>query len=115
MRIAFRLSSARACRALNSFVAPALVLTTALFAGCGDGNTSGDDSGGTGGGGSGGGNVIKLTKDNNFSATSTLMISTADLASGQDVTLHWGTLTKDIQGHAVNPATDINQVTFVPA
>ena len=115
MRIAFRLSSARVCRALNSFVAPGLVLSASLFAGCGDGNTNGDDTGGTGGGGSGGGDVIKLTKENNFSATSTLMISTADLASGQDVTLHWGMLTKDIQGHALNPATDINQVTFVPA
>jgi len=115
MSIASRLSSTRASRALNSFVAPVLVASAALLVGCSDGNSPGDDTGGTGGGGSGGGNTVKLTQANNFTAMSSLMISSAPAASGQDLSICWDQLTTDIQGHAVTPATDINQVTFVPA
>jgi hypothetical protein len=115
MRIAFRLPSVRASRALTSFVAPALVATAALLVGCSDPNSPGDDTGGTGAGGGGGGDAIKLTQVNNFSATSTLTPMQVPLAPGEDIKLCWDQLTKDIQGHAVNPASDINQVTFAPA
>ena len=116
MRIAFRLSSARVCRALNSFVAPALVLSASLFAGCGDGNTNGDGTGGAAGSGGGsGGDVLALNQTNNFSATSTLTIPPMPAAAGQNITICWDKITKDIQGHALNPATDINQVTLAPA
>jgi len=101
---------------LNSFVAPALVLTTALFAGCGDGNTNGDGTGGSAGtGGGSGGDVLTLNQTNNFSATSTLTIPPMPAAAGQNISICWDKITKDIQGHTVNPATDINQVTLAPA
>lgn len=116
MRIAFRLSSVRASRALTSFVAPALV-ASAFLVGCGDGNGTSDGTGGSGAGGgsSSGGNTVKLTQANNFTAMSTLTISSATAPAGQDFSICWDQLTTDIQGHTVTPATDINQVTFVPA
>src|SRR5690349_12275103 len=104
MPIASKLSSTRASRALNSFVAPVLVASAALLVGCGDGNSPSDGTGGTGGGGSGGGNTVKLTQANNFTAMSSLMISSATAPSGQDFSICWDQLTTDIQGHAVNPA-----------
>src|SRR4029079_12024772 len=112
--------SVRASRALNSFVAPVLVASAALLVGCSDGNSTGDDAGGTGSsGGTGGGssnpNALKLTPANNFSATSVLTPAQVQAAAGQNISICWDKIMVDIQGHAVNPATDINQVTFVPA
>ena len=94
-----------------------LVASSALFIGCGDGNSPSDGTGGTGaGGGSSGTNNLKLTQANNFKVTSSsLAISPLTAPAGQDFSICWGQLTKDIQGHALNPATDINQVTLVPA
>ena len=117
MRIAFRLPSTRASRALNSFVAPVLVASAALLVGCSDGNGTGDDAGSTGGtgGGTSNPNALKLTQANNFSATSVLTPAQVQAAAGQNISICWDKIMVDIQGHAVNPATDINQVTFVPA
>jgi hypothetical protein len=115
MRTASRLSSVRASRALNYFLAPVLLGSATLLGACGDGTGSNDGTGGSGAGGGTGGNTVTLTQDNNFKATSTLAVTKVDVAPGQDITLDWSMLTKDIQNHSLNPAMDINQVTLVPA
>jgi hypothetical protein len=112
MRIASRLSSARASRALTSFVAPALV-ASAFLVGCGDGNGTNDGTGGSGAGGGSSADTLMLTQANNFTADSHLTIPPITAAAGADVQICWDGVTKDIQGHALTTA-DINDVSFIP-
>lgn len=113
MSIASRLSSTRASRALNSFVAPVLVASAALVVGCSDGNSPSDGAGGTGGGGGSNADTLKLTQANNFTAVSSLKIPALTAAAGADIQICWEGVMKDLQGHPLTTA-DINDVSFIP-
>jgi hypothetical protein len=108
MRNGFRhLFVARSTRVLSSFSIPALVGLSALAAGCGgDGNTSRPPD-------LGGGDTFKVTDPNNFSSMSSLMIKNVPVPAGEDLKVCWKGLTKDILGHTVDPAKDINDVSFI--
>lgn len=109
MRNGFRHSfAARTSRVLTSLGAPALVGLSALIAGCGSNDNTGNappplTSGPT----------ATVTAANNFSSTSTLTIPPVSVPPGADLNVCWSTLTTDIQGHTVDPKKDINDVSFI--
>ncbi len=55
-----------------------------------------------------GGSTLKLANANNYDFTGSLDIKPYPLAEFSDVVIDWSGLTKDLQGHDLNPATDLN-------
>lgn len=107
MRNGFQHSfAARTSRVLCSFVAPALVGSSALLAGCSDGATVSPPP-------LGDAPTIMVTKDNNFSSMSSLTIPPVSVPPGEDFKICWDKLTTDIQGHPVDAKKDINDVSFI--
>jgi hypothetical protein len=108
MRNGFRhFFTARTSRVLSSFGVPALVGLSALVAGCSSSTKTSSppvlD----------GGDTLKVTDVNNFSSKSTLTITSMKVPPGEDLKVCWKDLTKDIQGHTLDPAKDINDVSFI--
>jgi len=108
MRNGFRhLFTARTSRVLSSFGVPTLVGLGALVAGCSSNtptkSTPPLDAGDT----------VKVADENNFSSTSSLKITSVPVPAGEDVQVCWDKLTTDIQGHTLDPAKDINDVSFI--
>ena len=58
------------------------------------------------------GNAV-IKDENNYTTTSTLTIPHVETAPGADLTVCWTTLATDLLGHAVDPVTDIDAVTFL--
>jgi hypothetical protein len=57
---------------------------------------------------------IEITESNNYITTeSALVVDTFEVAAEDDIEVCWDEISVDIQGHAVNPAEDINMVSFV--
>lgn len=97
-------------RALRVLSAPALVALASLLAGCSSGGDSPPAPTGSGGGGT----VVKLAQSNNYTFTSSLTPPPGTpVAAGEDLQVCWTDVTKDIQGHPVNAAKDINDVSLI--
>jgi hypothetical protein len=58
------------------------------------------------------GNVV-LRDTNNYTSQSTLTIPVVQTAPGADLDICWGNLSKDILCHALSPAMDIDNVSFL--
>jgi hypothetical protein len=103
------LTVSRRSRAFTSLAVPTLVALSALAAGCsGGGSGDDDDSSGTTA------NSIAIKDENNFTTlTSKLNLPTVDTAPASNLDIDWASVTKDLQCHAVNPATDIDAVLFL--
>ena len=71
-----------------------------------DGDAADDDDDDDDGSCSGG--SVTLTDENNYVFSGTLDIQSYPLKEFSDVLFDWGGLTKDLQGHDLNPATDID-------
>ena len=82
----------------------ASLILPALFGAC-SGTSGGSDAGVTS-------NAV-IKNENNYTTTSKLTIPHVQTASGADLTVCWTTLATDLLGHAVNPAVDIDGVTFL--
>lgn len=52
--------------------------------------------------------ILRLTDANNWSYSGALTIDTVEVQTGQDVELLWDGLTEDIQGHAMDPQTEVD-------
>ncbi len=57
--------------------------------------------------------TFTLTDANNYSYESTLTASVQEVGLAADFSVDWSTLTSDLLGHDVNPATDVSYVWFV--
>jgi hypothetical protein len=84
-----------------------LSIVAPLAASCG-GGTSNSDGGGTGPVG----NVV-MRDVNSYTSVSSLTIPIVPTASGADLEVCWGGITKDILCHDVSPTADINNVSFL--
>jgi len=87
--------------------------------GSGSGGSSGNGSGGSNGNGSGGSsmacNTSKVTanESNDYKFSSTLMFPTVDVKPKTNLTIDWGDLSKDFEGHSLDAKKDINQILFI--
>jgi hypothetical protein len=95
----------RAPRASFSLIAPAVLAT--VVSGCGDS-----------GGGSSPPPVIqdpsvKIEPEHNYSFTSSLTVPEVTTAAGTSMHVCWDQVATDVQGHAVDPTADINDVSLV--
>ena len=79
-----------------------------LAASCGGGGTNNPDGGGT----TPVGNVV-MRDVNSYTSVSSLTIPIVQTASGANLEVCWGGITQDILCHAVTPAADINNVSFL--
>lgn len=100
-----------------------LLCGLALAVGCGDSDAAGDD-GGTGaapGGGSGpsqcGGAdspfVVVANEANNYQFSSSIELAVQKVAPRTLLDFDWGGVTKNFQGHAVDPTTDIQSMVLI--
>jgi hypothetical protein len=97
----------RAWLALRSFAAPALVALAACVTGC-----SGDDAAPPPDPTPN--ELTKITVAHNYITTeSELVVDTFDVAAEDDIEIDWSGVSVDIQGHAVDPVKDINDVSFI--
>jgi hypothetical protein len=109
MRHAFPHSLAtRASRALLPLSVPALVVLATCFAGCSDGGTAAPPTPPPEN------DAVEITESSNYITTdSKLIVDTFEVAAEDDIEVCWNEIAVDIQGHAVDPETDINMVSFV--
>ena len=54
-----------------------------------------------------------LTDANNYAFSGTLTVGNDPVAAAEDATVDWSALTEDLQGHALDPAADIDQLGLV--
>jgi hypothetical protein len=73
---------------------------------------TGGSSAGTGGGSSCGANVT-ANAANNYSFSSTLTFPPVSVMPDTELSFDWSALTEDFLGHAVNPMTDVDQVSVI--
>jgi hypothetical protein len=98
----------RASLALHSFAAPALVALAACLTGCGDDGPGATNTPPPAPGG------ITITAANNYVTTaSSLDVDIVEVAAESNLEICWTDVAVDIQGHAVDPTKDINDVSFV--
>jgi hypothetical protein len=108
MRHAFPRSVASvALRVLRPFTVPALLALAACVTGC-----SGDDAPPPVGPDINA--LTKVTPEHNYVTTaSSLDVELVEVAAEEDLKICWTDIAVDIQGHAVDPKKDINDVSFV--
>ncbi len=58
-------------------------------------------------------NSIKLLDEHNYTTVSTLTPGEIETASGEDLTIRWDALTRDMQCHDMDPAADIGKVAVI--
>jgi hypothetical protein len=109
MRHAFpRSFTSRASRALRPFAAPSLVALTMCLTGCG-----GDDAAPPPNGPDVN-ELTKITPEHNYRTTaSELEVNIVEVGAEQNLEICWDKITTDIQGHAVDPEKDIDDVSFI--
>jgi hypothetical protein len=108
MRHAFLGSfTSRASSAFRPFAVPALVALAACLTGCGD-------DGGVTNPPPPPPDAILITEDHNYRTTaSALEVEIVPVAAEENLEICWTDITTDIQGHAVDPVKDINDVSFI--
>jgi hypothetical protein len=105
-RAGFRAARRAAAFLASSALWPAIFLSASVTA-CSS-TSSGTDAGSTGPKG----NVV-LRDVNNYTSQSTLTIPRVSTAPGADLDICWGDISKDILCHALAPAMDIDNVSFL--
>ena len=103
-----------------SIFLPLLLLGACAPSGSGNSGSGGSHSGSGGtSGGSGGssmacsGTKVMAAEANDYMFSSTLTLQSIDVKSMSNLTIDWGDLSMDFEGHSLDPKKDINQVLFI--
>jgi hypothetical protein len=99
--------TSRASSAFRPFAAPALVALAACLTGCGDDGAATNPPPPPP-------DAITITEEHNYLTTaSELDVEVVTVGAEQNLRICWTDITTDIQGHAVDPVKDINDVSFI--